>query len=230
MIKELEINIPEVKEVIVVFDGTDNTPDVARSSGSKVKVLQFNERLGKGGAVLEGFKVAQGDVLCYTDADGSAPWYEIERLCSLVSDERKAVIGSRWMKSSKVRLREPFFNIVASRLFHYLVFAILGLRVKDTQCGLKAFHKDIAKELAHKVGISDRTFDVAILYHLKEMRIKPIETGIEWSHNAHTNMPILRAIPLMLLTLFALRVRHEFKIGESLKEKMEEFYDSIDFF
>lgn len=229
-IKELELNIPEIREIIVVFDGSDKTPEVAKSAGNKVKVLKFNNRLGKGGAVLEGFKVATCPIVCYMDADGSSPWYEVKEVCSRVSPECKSAVGSRWMESSRIITPEPFFNRLSSRLFHYIVFAVLGIKTKDPQCGLKAFTIEAAEELSQRIRITNRTFDIALLFHLNRMGIRPVEIGIEWSYDSNTRMPILKVIPMMLMTIIGLRLRHGEKVSKTMKKKLDEIYEDFGFY
>lgn len=229
-IKNLETNIPEIKEIIVVFDGSDNTPTVARESGNKVSVIEFNRRLGKGGAVIEGFKAATGSVVCYIDADGSSPWYEVKKICSMVSNSTPAVVGSRWVSTSKIRESEPLHRIIASRLFHYIVFATVGILVKDTQCGLKAFTNEVAKQLTEKVTIKNWTFDVAIFLHLKNMGVRPQEVGIEWLHVGESKLNILKVIPMMLITIIGLRLRHREKVSKEIKKKLEELYEDFGFY
>ena len=229
-IKDLEANVPGILEIIVVCDGNDNTPDVSRASGRKVSVLEFDRRLGKGGAVIEGFKYASGDVVCYTDADGSSPWYEVQRICSMVSEEHKAVVASRWMRTSRVDRKEPLFSRISSRLFHYMVYALLGIKTKDTQCGLKAFSSDVANTLSQRVTVTNRTFDVALLYHLKKMGIKILEVGIEWSHDSNTRMHIFKVIPVMFMTIVGLRLVNSDKIDKRIKKSLETVYEDFSYF
>ena len=57
-----------IDEIIVVNDGSaDNTSIIARESGAKVIDLSKNK--GKGGALSEGIKKAQGEILLFLDAD-----------------------------------------------------------------------------------------------------------------------------------------------------------------
>jgi glycosyltransferase involved in cell wall biosynthesis len=213
-IQELAENIPNIEEILVVFDGSDNTPNVALGSSTKVKVMQYNTRLGQGGAVLEGFRYASGDIVCFIDADGSAPWYEVKRVCSLVSDKNPVVYGSRWAQGAKIGKKEPLRNIIGGRVYHYLAFAILGVNIKDSFCGLKAFDKEIIQKLLKKVTIKDRTFNIAISYNLKLMNIKPLEIGIEWSHKDGTQLRVgIKVILLMFLTLIGLRIAHSQRLN-----------------
>ena len=62
-------------ELIVVLNGCrDNTLDVVKDFTLKYPQLKFvdiKEAIGKGGAVIEGFKLAQGDLIGFTDADNA---------------------------------------------------------------------------------------------------------------------------------------------------------------
>jgi glycosyltransferase involved in cell wall biosynthesis len=209
-IRDLETNIPGILEILVIFDGSDHTPEIAKQSGKKVNVVKFNQRLGHGGAVFEGIRRAVGEVICFIDADGAAPWYEVQRVCSLVDENRPAVFGSRWAKGAKIRQRESLINVLGGRVYHYLAFALLGINEKDSFCGLKAFKRDIALELAKRITLTDRTFNIAISYNLKIMGIQPSEVGIEWSHRDGTQLPVgIKVIAIMFLTLLGLRFIHK---------------------
>ena len=71
----------------------------------------FPERLGKGGGIIEGFKVAAGDV-AFTDADGATEAKELDKLIGTIEDCDVA-IGSRWLDGSAVILNQPFSRRVA---------------------------------------------------------------------------------------------------------------------
>ena len=230
ILTDIQNNMPEVQEIIVVCDGKDNTAEVSRSAGSKVRVLEFKERLGHGGAVFEGFKASSSDYVCFIDADGAAPWYEVRRLFRMVSKETPAVIGSRWSEGARILKKESLRNIVGGRVYHYLALMVLGVREKDSFCGLKIFTKDLALELTKRVTVIDRAFNIALMYHLKLMGIKVREVGIEWSHNEDTNLPVsLKVIAMMLLTLFGLRLRHKID-NRSLHKKLSSVRKEVKFY
>lgn len=229
-IRELEDNIPEILEILVIFDGNDNTPKVAIDSGRKVKVIRYRERLGQGGAVFEGFRLARGNVVCFVDADGSAPWYEVKRVCLLVWGGNPVVYGSRWAEGAKIKRRESLRNVIGGRAYHYLALFLLGVKEKDSFCGLKAFRWDVASELARKITIHDRTFNMAISYNLKLMGHKPIEVGIEWSHSDGTQLPVgLKTVVMMFLTLFGLKLAH-MSSSSKFRRLALEFRKMFDFY
>lgn len=208
----LSSTLPGNWEIIIVCDGKDRTAEIAREILPHQTVIQFPSRLGKGGAILEGFKLAKGDIIGFVDADGAIQPNEIIKVAKEISFQYPCAIGSRWVKSAEISHPEPLFNVIAGRVFHYLTFAILGLEVKDTQCGVKFFRKDLLEEILPRVSIRNRVFDVGILYHVKLFGKLIKEVGIIWSHNSDTKLPILKVIPLMFATIFGLRLRHSSRV------------------
>ena len=88
-----------------------------------------------------------------------------------------------------------------------------AIKIKDSFCGLKAFKKEVALELANRVTLTDRTFNIAIAYNLKLLGYEPLEIGIEWSHKQGTQLPVgIKVMAIMFLTLLGLRVAHSSKI------------------
>jgi glycosyltransferase involved in cell wall biosynthesis len=229
-IKDLEENIPNIFEIIVISDGNDDTTKIAQKVGKKVKVFQYGKRLGQGGAVIEGIKRATGSIICFIDADGAAPWFEVLKICSFVDRDRPVVYGSRWVNGAKIIRKENLRNIIGGRVYHYLALAILGVKEKDSFCGVKAFRRDIALELAKRVTLTDRTFNIAISYNLKLMNIKITEVGIIWSHKEGTKLKVsIKVIAIMFLTLIGLRIAHSYK-SINVKNAVSRIREKLNFY
>jgi len=86
-------------EIVVVLNGcTDNTLGVVQKVGAEypvVRPLEFKQAIGKGGALIEGLKLAPtADVVGYVDADGATPPHSFLDLAKHIG-EADCIIGSR---------------------------------------------------------------------------------------------------------------------------------------
>ena len=90
-------------EIIIVDDNSpDGTADFARHLG--LKVLVRPTRQGLASAVIEGFKIAKGDLICVMDADLSHPPEVLPEMIELIKSGRSDfVIGSRLVKGGGSR-------------------------------------------------------------------------------------------------------------------------------
>ena len=177
-LEHLNESISSEWEVIVVCDGNDKTADMARSAGSKFNVLEFKKRLGKGGAVKEGFKAAHGDIIGYVDADGAISFSEISKVFNVVDEFTRVSVGSRWVRGSKLVKSQPFLRVILGRIYHYMSFALLGIKVKDTQCGIKAFEAGTLRNVMNSVTLKNLSFDTAIIFHCVRKGAKIAEVPI----------------------------------------------------
>ena len=108
------------------------------SKYSQIKLLDFEEKLGKGGAIIEGFRAADGSKVGFVDADESVEPSDVERMYKALSNV-DGVIASRKLKDSRILLKQGLRRRITSKIFNILVRMIFGLDVNDTQCGAKVF-------------------------------------------------------------------------------------------
>jgi len=131
-------------EMIVILDGCiDRTMEIVNEYSIKfpqIKSKTFEQRLGKGGAIREGLKIANGDIILLVDADGATAPKELDKLIVELSDNDGA-IGSRWLPESNILRKQSLARRAASRGFNLLVRILFGLPFADTQCGAKALKK-----------------------------------------------------------------------------------------
>ena len=171
-------------EKIVVCDGTDSTPIVRKISKKQpnIKLLNFEKRLGKGGAIIKNFKAADGDKIGFVNADESVEPYDIKRMFDLLP-EVDVMIASRRLKKSKILVSPHLKRRIASKIFNIiLVRMIFGLDFRDTQCGAKVFKKEAIKDVLDKLNTKGFEFDVELLWKLKKKGYKIIEFPITWKH------------------------------------------------
>lgn len=184
----LEGIVPEFKdhEIIVIFDGTDSTPDIVGKMASlnpNLRLIQFSERLGKGKAIIEGFKASHGDKIGFIDADESVEAGEVRQLFDALQEE-DGVIASRRLKESKILVKQPFSRRMMSNLFN-LIFArvLFGLPYADTQCGAKVFKREAIYDVLNDLKGKGFEIDLEILWKLKKRGYNVIEYPITWKHS-----------------------------------------------
>ncbi len=228
-LKHLKLHIPETWEIIIVCDGTDNTADIVRSFGTRFRVLEFSHKLGKGGAIIKGIEVAKGDVIGYVDADGAIQANDIIKVFNCVTEDAPVAIGSRWVRGSKITTKQPISRIILGRLYHYTTFAILGIRHKDTQCGLKAYRKDAILRIMEKLTLTNLSIDTAILYHCKLLKYKVSEVPIKWKDFGGSKFHPVKSAIVMFITLLGLRLAHttESRLVKQKLAEMQEFFNGI---
>ena len=91
-------------QLVVVLNGCrDNTLGVVKRVAAEfpfISALDFPDPIGKGGALIEGLKLAPAaDLVGYVDADGASPPKAFHELVKL-TERADCVIGSRWLPGS----------------------------------------------------------------------------------------------------------------------------------
>lgn len=191
-------------ELIVVCDGTDSTEGIVRKFSLKNKevvLLSSGKRIGKGGAVLAGFKKSKYPYIGFVDCDKSIKPEEYYELISAL-DMYSCVIGSR---SIKVLVKKPFYREVLSRLFNIYANLLFHLGIKDTQCGAKVFRKRAIEQILPDMKTTGFEFDVELLWRIKREGYEIKEHPISWEHMPDSKFEMKKA-PYMALRLLVLRV------------------------
>ena len=207
-LEEINTKLPAPWEIIVVCDGNDSTARIASSFGGRIAVLEFSNRLGKGGAILEGLKQASGNIVGYVDADGAISSNDIKRIVAAVEHDSDVAVGSRWVRGSKIVSRQPIIRVILGRLYHYLSFALLGMKIKDTQCGIKAMKASLVKQVLSRVTIKNLSFDTAFLYHCQKLGARISEIPITWKDVDGSKVKPVRTAIVMLLSLVGIKIAH----------------------
>jgi glycosyltransferase involved in cell wall biosynthesis len=168
---------PGAVEVLVVDDGsTDETFAVARAVAARdhrVRVIRSQPNHGKGFGVRTGVLEAEGELIVFTDADGSYGPGEVARVTAALADAPVA-IGSRpvgWATGPPARR-------LASRLFNRAIRAVLGLPFGDTQCGLKGFRRHAALKVFGRARLDGFAFDAEVLFLARRLGLTVSEVPV----------------------------------------------------
>jgi len=175
----------EVKEnfehIVIVNDGSGDEYDnfFKRLKEDGYDVLTHSVNLGKGRAlktainhVLNAYPDAIGMVTA--DCDGQHIVKDIKNVVAkLKENPNTLVIGSRNFDEEQVPLRSKFGNKMTRGIFA----AFVGIKITDTQSGLRAFGKDIMKTFVRVAG-ERYEYETNMLIECKEKDIKIEEVVI----------------------------------------------------
>jgi glycosyltransferase involved in cell wall biosynthesis len=171
--------------LVVVLNGCrDNTLGVVQRVAqdfTSIRALNFPEPIGKGGALIEGLKLApEADLIGYVDADGASPPQAVHQLTKLI-DRADCVIGSRWLPGAVLHQSQTRLRRFTSRCFHLIVEMFFFMHIKDTQCPCKIIRRTAVERIHSSLRIADLAFDVNLLYSLKHAGFTILEVPTEWT-------------------------------------------------
>jgi dolichol-phosphate mannosyltransferase len=151
-------------EIIVVNDGSrDRTLQRALTYARRnehVKVVSYGLNEGKGNAIKRGFMKTSGEAVVFADSDMDV---DLNLVSSYVKALQRGdiVIASKWHPQSVVEM--PFLRKLFSRGFNALVRLLTGVRLRDTQAGLKAIRKSSFVDVFPRLAVKRYAFDVELL-------------------------------------------------------------------
>lgn len=196
-------------EMLVVINGSyDKTEIIAKKHAVKypqVRCIVEPKQIGKGGAIMIGFRQALGNLIGFVDADGSTPPTAFFDLADKIG-QADAIIASRWLKNAKISPRQPWSRRMASRLFNLMVHLLFGLHFSDTQCGAKLIKSHAVRQILPNLGITRWAFDVDLLFQLHRAGYKIMEIPTIWHDVAGSRLKIVRASMEMFAALVRLRL------------------------
>ena len=154
-------------EIVVVDDGsTDGTSRVAEGFASRVpvRVVRLPRNRGKGFALARGIAMARHPLVAFTDAD--CP-YDLGALApvleALAAGRLDVAIGARDLPGSEVDRGYGLARHVSGKGLSLLTRLAIGLPFRDSQCGLKAFRAEVARDLFAVRTVDRFGFDFEIL-------------------------------------------------------------------
>jgi glycosyltransferase involved in cell wall biosynthesis len=196
-------------QLVVVTNGCrDNTVGVVNqvhAEFNEVSILDFPAPIGKGGALIEGLRLApNADLIGYVDADGATGPAAFHDLIKH-SSEADCIIGSRWIKGAILHQTQTGRRQFASRVFHTIVQLFFWMNIRDTQCGAKVLHREVVDKIHSSLCIADMAFDINLLYLLKRAGLKVLEVPTEWTDKVGSKVALGRTSLTMLLSVVRLR-------------------------
>ena len=154
-------------EVIAVSDGSTDGSEQALAdlSSDLVHTVRLRHNCGKGEALRVGFTMGQGRFLGFIDGDGDLPPDQVATLAAIAREAGRpvpdVVLGSKRHPASQVVY--PPLRRLYSWVWQQLVLALFGLRVSDTQTGLKLVRREVLAEVLPRMLEKRFAFDLELL-------------------------------------------------------------------
>jgi glycosyltransferase involved in cell wall biosynthesis len=208
----------EPVEVIVVSDGSidETAAQLSQARGQAgFRLIHYDRNLGKGYAVKAGALAARGDWIALIDADldldpASVPSFlEIAR-----AEQLDFAIGSKRHPDSVVHY--PRSRRIASWCYQQLNRLLFRLDVRDTQVGLKVFHRRVVENVFPLLLVKQFAFDLELLAVATALgygRVKelPIRLEYRFSGSALRSRTVARALWDTAAVFYRLRILHTYQ-------------------
>ena len=197
-------------QLVVVLNGCrDNTLGVVQRVAADfpaISALEFPEAIGKGGALIEGLKLAPlADLIGYVDADGATPPHAFHELVKHIGGV-DCVIGSRWLPGAVLHVEQRGRRRFASRGFHLVVQRLFWMNIRDTQCGAKVMRREAVEKVHSSLRIADMAFDINLLYSLKRAGYRILEVPTEWTDKIGSKVTLFGTSLVMFLSVVRIRL------------------------
>ena len=155
-------------EIIIVDDGSkDGSAAILKHLEQEfpklVHVVHRAKNGGYGIAVRDGCDAAKTEWIAFMDSDGQFKPQDLEKLIAFTSDY-SFVTGRRAHRADSF-VRNTFGKVLGA-----MNFLVLGLWVRDVNCGMKMFRKDVWLNIRPVHGV-EKLFNTEMFLNLKNQNI-----------------------------------------------------------
>lgn len=198
-------------EIVVVDDGSlDETMKRALKcrrgdNNDRLKVVGYKKNAGKGAAIRTGFAHTKGKFVVAIDSDLDVDPHLIPNYVEALKTNDIAV-ASKWNPKSRTVMTSK--RKVLSFGFNALSRLLTGIKLRDTQTGLKAFRRTVFERMAPKFRVERYAFDLEMMSACNHAGFKIVELPV----NVHVESmvgfkEILRMSRDMVEVAYRLRVK-----------------------
>lgn len=216
-IKKVLDKLRYTSELICVVDGTSGDDTFRKAleladTESGIKVVGYSSNKGKGNAVRYGMAKSKGQIIAFIDAgmdinpNGLSmmlehfEWYNAD-----------VIVGSKRHPASKVNY--PWQRRILSVGYQILCRILFGLRIKDTQVGLKCYRREVLEKVLPRLIVKTYAFDIEVLAVANYLGFKrifeaPVEVHLEFGKSSHlTSGKLWKYIWMMMVDTLAVFYR-----------------------
>lgn len=194
-------------EVIVIDDGSQDggaTEKVASDLGCRL--FMNDKNMGKGAAVRNAMLKAHGNFRIFTDVDVPFEYECIERfMYQMEAKGFDVVVGDRTLPGSSYFTHIPLIRRIGSHIFSLIVGCFIAGGYFDTQCGLKGFRAEIAKDLFSVSRVNGFAFDIELIYISLKRNYDIKRLPVRIRNDEGSSVSLIKHSPGMLRDIFRIK-------------------------
>ena len=189
-------------EIIIINDGSqDKTKEIKDIFGDQIVYLENEKNQGKGFSLRKGFREANGQYLIFTDDDLPYGIESIDLVLKELKNNKPVVIGERQF------FYDSFVKMIGRIFFNLFFKSILGLKIKDTQAGIKGFENTCGKKLFALSFINHFAIDLEILALCQKLEYSVTGVPVKQKDSLPTSLSLLNLLYIFIDT-FRIKFHH----------------------
>lgn len=170
-------------EVVVVDDGSpdETSAVVAAHRDPRVRLVRHPSNLGKGEALVSGWRASEGELVVFLDADLDLPPEQVPAMVERLGDA-DVVVGSK--REAMAAGNYPGLRRLLSRAFAGGISLLFRLPVSETQTGLKVFRREVLEAVLPAVRTRGYAFDLELLVRAHRAGYRLVEAPVTLDRRA----------------------------------------------
>lgn len=210
-VKEVLDKVRYDYEIIAVIDGiVDKAFDrIKTAQPEKVKCIVYEKNLGKSFAIRVGMHEAKGDYVMFLDSGKEIDPNGISMLLEHMEwYDADIIVGSKRHLASQVTY--SLLRKILSFSYYIMVKLLFGVRIHDTQAGIKIFRKEVLQKILPRLVEKKFAGDlemVVVADTLGFKRIYEAPIKLDYRLGELTSAATINSIAHILLDTFAIFYR-----------------------
>lgn len=199
-------------------DGCGQTVAAYSEKDPRIKLVGYEKNRGKGCAVRTGILASSGDIVVFTDCDIAFGVDAVGRAVEhILSDpDEDMVVGSRNLSKDGYE-SYTFIRKLASKTFIKILGILGGFRLSDSQCGIKGFRGEAARNIFALCETDGFAFDFEMIMVAQKLGYKIGEMPVKIVNHRESKVHLFSDSFKMLRDVIKIKKRVKVKRIQKLK-------------
>ncbi|MFA6461378.1 MAG: glycosyltransferase [Candidatus Woesearchaeota archaeon] len=190
-------------EIVIVDDNSkDKTGELSKelaSAYSEIRYLHFDNGPSRRENLAEAFKQANYPIVSFCDVDLATDPQHFPKLINAIREGNDISSGSRYMGIPPAREKK---RLIISKLYNFSLRTYFGSKMRDHQCGFKAYNKERLMPLITEAGYDSRFkrgwfWDAEILIRAQKKKYTIYEFPVNWNCGKQSSFNLKRELRML---------------------------------